>query len=147
MKKMIFKFFVIGMISLGLFSQVSTQTKNTSEGIEPTAKEAIKLVLANSDIPLSSDPSCKAVGTSPNDKTILDYLSGVLSFQVNEDSENKIGFTFTQEKGKKNELIWVCDLTFYGKDAEDVWSNGIRFKMLDSDRKLLRDSVKCIGAG
>jgi hypothetical protein len=148
MKKLFPNFLLIGLISLGLFTAVSAQAKKTAEEpVEPTAKEAIKLILSNGDISLASNSSCKSVGTSPKDTTILDYLSGVLSFQAMPDSENKIGFAFTRENGKNQEIVWVCDLMFYGKDTEDVWSNGVRFKMLNSDRKLLRDSVKCIGAG
>jgi len=148
MKISFIKFSLIGLISLSLLSSIASQTKKIQDkAVEPTAKEAIKQILSNGDILLSVDSSCKSVGSSPKDKTILDFLSGILSFQAAPNSDNRIEFAFKREKGRKNELIWICDLTFFGKDTEDVWSNGVRFKMRNSDRKLLRDSVMCIGTG
>ena len=119
-----------------------------AKAVEPTAREAIKLVLANGDIPLSSIASCKSVGTTKSDKTILDYLIGVLAFQAEPESQNRIEFSFKPEKGKRNESVWVCDLIFSGKDGEEtVYSNGVRFTMRNSDRRLLRESLMCIGTG
>ena len=148
MRKRFFKFSLIGLIMLGLVSGAAAQTKKRSgKAIEPTAKESIKQILSNGDIPLSLASNCKSAGTSPEDKTILDYLSGILSFQTAKDSSNRIEFTFKRENGRASEIIWVCDLMIFGKDAEDVWSNGVRFKMRNSDRKLLRNTVMCIGTG
>jgi hypothetical protein len=113
---------------------------------EPTAKEALNLILSNGDIPLTVDSSCKSVGSSPDDKTILDYISGLMSFQTEPESSNRIEYSFTRKEEKKY-VYWVCDLMFLGKDSEDVWSYGVRFTMRNSDRKLLRESVKCIGSG
>ncbi len=148
MKNSFIKFLLIGTISLFLVSFVQGQTKKAEETIvEPTVKEAIKQVILNGDIPLSVGKNCESVGTSPDDKTILDFLSGVLSFQAAPNSANQIEFVFKQEKGSRNEIVWICDLMFRGKDDEDVWSNGIRFKMLNSNRKLIRESLSCIGTG
>ncbi len=148
MKSGLTNFLSNGLICLSLFITASAQMKKPSaKAIEPTAKEAVKLIIQNGDIPLSANESCRSVGTSKTDKTVLDYLSGILSFQTVPDSSNRIEFVFKRGKGKYNELVWICDLTFFGKDAEDVWSNGIKFKMRNLDRKLLRDSVVCIGTG
>lgn len=148
MKNGIIEFSLIGIISLSLFSVAYGQAKKTKEKIiEPTAKEAIKQVLSNGDIPLSAGKNCGSVGTSKDDRTVLDFLSGVLSFQTAPNSASKIEFAFKQEKGKGGELVWICDLLFKGKDDEDVWSNGIRFKIRNADRRLLRDSLMCIGTG
>ncbi|MGI8788886.1 MAG: hypothetical protein ACR2HG_14180 [Pyrinomonadaceae bacterium] len=148
MKNRLLKFSMIGIISLVLFSVADGQAKKNAEKIiEPTAKEAIKQILSNGDIPLSVGKNCQSVGTAKDDRTILDFISGILSFQAAPNSTNQIEFTFKQEKGKRNEIIWVCDLLFRGKDEEDVWSNGVRFKMRNADRRLLRDSLMCIGTG
>lgn len=148
MKNSFLKFSTIGLMSLVLFSVAFGQTKKTdAKVVEPTAKEAIKQLLSNGDILLSAGKNCGSVATSKDDKTVLDFLSGVLSFQAAPESSSQIEFTFKQEKGKRNEPVWVCDLTFKGKDAEDVWSNGVRFKMRNADRRLMRDSLMCIGTG
>lgn len=146
MKNSIIKFSLIGIISLFLTISAFAQTKKTSEKpVEPTVKEAIKEVMLNGNILLSSGKDCQSVKTAPTDKTLLDFLSGVLSFQAEPNSANQIEFTFKEEKGRMNEILWVCDLMFRGKDGEDVWSNGIRFKMRNASRKMLRESLACIG--
>jgi len=144
MKKQVFFVLTVVFLSVVLVSgQVNNSKKN-----EPTAKEAIKLIFANGDIPLTVDSSCKDIGSSKNDKTIADYLSGLLSFQTEEDSSNRIGFSFKEDKGKRNEILWICDLMFFGKGKdEEIWSWGIRFTMRDADRKLIRNSIICLGSG
>lgn len=134
------------LLAIVLASSVyaSAQAK---KAVEPTVKEAVRLILANGDIPLSVNSSCKDVGSSATDKTILDYLSGLLSFQAEPGSSNHIEFKATAGKGRKNEAVWVCDLMFYGKEEEAEWSWGVRFTMRDSDRKLLRETVVCTGSG
>lgn len=147
MKSGFIKFSIIGLISLNLFSAAFIAAQKTKKPIEPTVKEAVKQIFLNGDILLSSVESCKSVGTSSSDKTILDFLSGVLSFQAEPNSQNRIEFTFKKEKSSRNEIVWICDLMFYGKDEESVWGNGVRFKLRNSDRKLIRSSVMCIGTG
>jgi hypothetical protein len=148
MKNAFINFLLLGLIALCLFSSVAAQVKKTNgKAVEPTAKEAIKQILLNGNILLSAGKNCESVGTSKDDRTILDFLSGVLSFQAEPKTSSAIEFTFTQEKGKRNEIVWVCDLLFRGMDEENPSSNGIRFKMRNSDRRLMRESVMCIGTG
>jgi len=148
MKNAFVNFLLIGLIALCLFSDIAAQVKKTNDkAIEPTAKEAIKQILLNGDILLSAGKNCASVGTSSDDKTILDFLSGVLSFQAEPNTNNAIEFSFKQEKGKRNEIVWVCDLLFRGGDEESPASNGIRFMMRNADRRLMRESVMCIGTG
>lgn len=148
MKNVFFRFSLIGILSLFLFIAADGQTKKSEPKIiEPTAKEAIKQVFLNGDILLSAGQNCRTVGTSEDDKTILDFLSGVLSFQAEPDTKNSIEFSFKQERGKRNEIVWLCDLIFRGGDEESPASNGIRFKMRNADRKLIRESLMCIGTG
>ncbi len=148
MKRVFIKFSLLGIVFLFLFSAADAQAKKTDAKIvEPTVKEAIRQVLLNGNILLSAAKNCGSVGTSGEDRTLLDFLSGVLSFQAMPESSNQIEFVAKQEKTKSSEIIWICDLTFRGKDAEDVWSNGVRFKMRNADRRLMRESLMCIGTG
>ncbi|HEX8637325.1 MAG TPA: hypothetical protein VF692_04635 [Pyrinomonadaceae bacterium] len=148
MKNSIFKFSSIGIVSLFLFSVVAGQTKKTdAKLIEPTAKEAIKQVFLNGDILLSAAKNCESVGTSSGDRTILDFLSGVLSFQAEANASGSIEFSCKREKGKAGETVWFCDLLFRINDEESPSSNGVRFKMRNSNRRLMPDSIMCIGTG
>ncbi len=149
MKYAFVNFSLIGIIALlCLFSNVAAQVKKTNgKAAEPTAKEAIKQVFLNGDILLSAAKDCQSMGTSSDDKTILDFLSGVLSFQAEPNTKNAVEFSFKQEKGKRNEIVWICDLLFRGGDEESPSGNGIRFMMRNADRRLMRESVMCIGTG
>jgi hypothetical protein len=148
MKQILINFSLIGLIALCLFSDVAAQVKKMNgKAVEPTAKEAIKQILLNGNILLSAGKNCESVGTLSDDKTILDFLSGVLSFQAEPNTNNAIEFSFKQQTGKRNETIWICDLLFRGGDEETPSSNGIRFTMRNSDRRLMRESVMCIGTG
>ena len=154
MKKQLFTIILVCLFTLAVNGIIQAQkTVNDSDKkqqkekiTEPTAKEALKLIFSNSDISLNVDSSCKGIGSSFDDKTILDYLSGLLAFQTEPETKNRIEFKFTRKEEKKR-LYWVCDLMFLGEEQEAVMSYGVRFTMRNSDRKLLRKSVKCIGSG
>jgi hypothetical protein len=148
MKKAFVNFSLLGLMFLCLFASAGAQVKRTSrKTIEPTAKEAIKQIFMNGDILLSAGKNCASVGSSSDDRTILDFLSGVLSFQAEPNTNNAVEFLFKQERGKRNEILWICDVIFRGGDTESPSSNGIRFKMLNSNRRLMRESLMCIGTG
>ena len=148
MKNSAIRFPVIGFLLIGLSFAVAGQTKKPeTKIIEPTAKEAIKQIFLNGDIRLAEAQYCKGEGMEFSDKTIFDFLSGVLAIQAEPETHNNIEFTFKQEKNKFNELFWVCDVWFLGGDKDDIWSYGVRFKMRNSDRKMLRESLTCISSG
>jgi hypothetical protein len=148
MKNVFLNFSMIGLIFLALSPGVAAQTKKTNgKAIEPTAKEAIKQIFANGDILLSAAKDCQSMKTASDDRTILDFLSGVLSFQTEPNTKNAVEFTFKQERSKLNEIVWVCDLLFRSGDEESPSGNGIRFKMRNSARRLMRESLMCIGTG
>ncbi len=148
MKSVLIKVFLIGLTSLFFFSAANAQARKTvAKIVEPTAKEAIRQVLLNGNILLSAAKDCASVKTSAEDRTILDFLSGVLSFQAEPETKNSIEFSFKKENGKSNDVVWICDLIFRGGDAESPAGNGVRFKMRNADRRLVRESVMCIGTG
>lgn len=148
MKNAVLRFLFIGIISLAAFSAVAVgqKSKTSKAVVEPTAKESIKQILLNGNLILSSYESCRSYATS-EEKTIGDYLASVISFQAMPDSATILNFTFSQEKAKNGETLWVCDLVFRLKDEADAATNGFRFKMRNADRKLMRESLMCIGTG
>lgn len=143
MKHLIFKFSAVGIIALVLSVTAFAQT----ETVEPTAKEAIKQIFQNGDVLLSAAKDCQSMKTAASDRTILDFLSGVLAFQTEANTTNSVEFSFKRETGNLKEIIWVCDVLFRGGDADSPAGNGIRFKMRNADRRLMRESLMCIGTG
>ncbi len=113
---------------------------------EPDAKELIKILIANGSVPLSADESCNGVGSSPEDKTIADYLASLISFQAEPDSSARVEVKNVKD-GKAKATVWTSDLMFLGKSGEDIYSWGFRIQIKDADRKLVSGSIRCIGAG
>jgi hypothetical protein len=147
MKSYFFRGVLVGFLFLsGVLVSHGQAKANGQKVVEPTAKEAIKQIFANGNLLLISYPSCESYAVNKENRTISDYLASVLSFQT-EPGKYRIDFSFTQEKNKKNELIWVCDLVFRTVDEPETSSDGFRFKMRNSDRKLMRNSLMCIGVG
>jgi hypothetical protein len=147
MKSCFFRVVLVGFMFLsGVLVSHGQAKTNSQKTVEPTAKEAFKQIFANGNLLLTSYPSCESYAASKENKTISDYLSNILSFQT-EPGKFRVDFTFTQEKNKRNELIWVCDLVFRTVDEPETSSDGFRFKMRNSERKLMRESLMCIGVG
>lgn len=142
MKHYVKTVFLLLAASLSAFAQTSENKVNG----EPKAKEVLQLIFQHSKTPLSVDESCSSVGSSPNDKTIGDYLAGLLSFQAEPDTKNRIEFS-TRSEGEGAKRVWVNDLMFLGEDGETTLSYGIRISLYDSSRKFVKGSIKCIGAG
>lgn len=148
MKMALIKFSIGALFIFSFCAEVYSQTGKRAEKIvEPTIKESLKQIILNGDVALRSAKYCARGNASEDTKTILDFLIEVLSFQAEPETNNSIEFSFKQERGRKNEILWLCDLSFRGGDEESPSSNGFRFKMRNSDRKLLRDSLMCIGTG
>lgn len=148
MKNISGKLFLMTVMFVFFFVAADGQTKKNETKIrEPTAKEAIKQIFLNGDIRLADAQYCKGEGTDFSDQTILDFLSGVLAYQTETETHNNIKFTFKPEKNKFGEMFWVCDVMFLGGDKDDIWSYGVRFKMRNTDRKMIRRSLMCISSG
>ncbi len=113
---------------------------------EPDAKEILKILIANGSMPLSADPSCKGVGSSPDDRTLADALASFISFQADEGTTASISVKNTKSTAGKA-AVWSSDIMFLGRSGEDVYSWGFRLQIKDADRKLVTGSIKCIGGG
>lgn len=112
---------------------------------EPTAKEAIRQLLLHGNTPLTTLKNCSSMKTADSDLTLIDLLSGVLAFQAEPEMKNSIEFTFKREAMGRDQIVWVCDVTFRSGDDDSPSANGFRFKLRNSDRKLVPGSMSCIG--
>lgn len=108
----------------------------------PAPKQVIAALLANGDIPLSVHASCKGVGSSPGDATLRDYVSGLIENFTDEKARNSV-IVRIEPAGSKG---WQCQVLFVHIPGEDPFRYGVSF-LLTPSRKLLRSSVRCVGAG
>lgn len=133
-------------------SYVKTVSPVEKRIVLPTAQDALKAVFANGNILLSSIPSCKRQGTTPEDRTILDYLSGVIGFQAEPKSQNSLKYTIklTRRNGRP---VWEAELLFNSRfqsratEEEAISSNGVRFLMRTQNKKMISGSLTCTGTG
>lgn len=136
-------------------AQIFAKTANKIEKtiVLPTAQDALKAVFSNGNILLSSIPSCRRQGTTVEDRTILDYLSGVIGFQAEPKSQNSLKYTVKLIRGRNGRHFWECELIFNSRfqsrdDADEtISSNGVKFLMRTQDKKLVRGSLTCTGTG
>ncbi len=144
----------IACFGLGKAARAQLPVGNADKNnVPPTAQQALKAILSNGDVPLTSIPSCKSMGTTFEDRMLLDFLSGVIAFQTEPESQNSLEYTvksFADEKGK---LFWQCDLLLnfraeaVGDSDITLASNGVKFLMPRGSKKLVRRSLMCTGTG
>lgn len=115
--------------------------------LPPEPKEMLAALFALSQVPLSVSPTCAGVGTEPDDATIGQYLSGFLTEFSNPEASNVITTSAVEEQSESGITIWICSVMIRHARGEDIWSWGIEFSVRASDRVVLADSVRCLGAG
>ena len=126
--------------------QASTATPIVAAA--PTAKEVIALVFRNAHVRLASDPSCAGVGTSREDQSIGDFLAGFLAEQTGQAAgRNWIEVLCKDAPGGQAPPGWECQMLVRRLDGEERWGWGVRFLVRASDRKAVRQSFRCAGAG
>lgn len=112
----------------------------------PAAKEVVALALRNAGLPLAGIPSCEGAGTSASDATLGDFLAGFLAEQTGSSGKNWIE-TECREAAPGKPRGWDCRLVVRRSDGEERWGWGVRFFVRASDRKPVRSSFACVGAG
>lgn len=98
-------------------------------------------MLQHGDVPLDAS-SCASV-KDPEDRTLADYLSRVLTVQTDPTIRWYIGVTPKSLRGTGDR--WQIDVKFYGSDAGDRYDMGIRFVMDRVTRRITPSTVMCTG--
>lgn len=110
----------------------------------PDRREVFALLSRASDVSLVGNPSCDGVVPENDAPTLGDWVGYNLSVLEGErvwlDAECVAAETPDE---------WRCDVTFHAEfdDSPDPWSWGVRFRMRETDRSLVPDSLLCTGAG
>lgn len=118
-----------------------------SSNIPPTNKEVLQYLMRNLGVPLSVHSSCEGVGTSADDLTIGDYLSGFLAEYANPGGENWLEISADPATTASGEAVWASKVMIRRKDAEDIFGWGVGFQMSSADRSVVPDSFRCVGGG
>ncbi|MDR1462731.1 MAG: hypothetical protein LBI68_06310 [Azoarcus sp.] len=114
-----------------------------SATLPPTPKSVIGALLSSARIPLDVDSSCHNVGTSLEDATIGEYLSGFLSFMDDKRATNLVKVEITpSDNGWTAEVI----LNKYLAEENEIWNWGVRF-FIREDGMIDPASYRCIGGG
>lgn len=111
----------------------------------PNSKRVLQALLGNLDVPLSIHPSCKGVGTEPQDRNLRDYISGLLAEYTNTTGRNWVTIE-VKPLAAGSRGVWKCRVQFDRVDGETRLGWGVDFEMR-ADGTLVRDSVVCTGAG
>jgi len=115
-------------------------------GTPPTARQMIRALLANGDVPLTVHSSCKGVGSEPGDVNLRDYVSGLLANFADADAKNSISTGAKAITTPGGERRWECRVEFVHIPQGDPFRYGVTFQMR-MDGSLVRRSVRCTGSG
>ena len=134
------------MLLVAIAVPALAQQTSAAEEKAPTSKQILRLLMSLQDVPLSSDESCKEAGTKLTDRDLGDYMSGWLANLKRGKGSNWISadakpMTVDDAPG------WKCLVMFHHVDGEDRWGWGVSFQVRSRDRKPVKGSVRCEGAG
>lgn len=124
----------------------SASAKSYDENVAPTRKEVIRALLALHDVSLSTDSSCRNVGTDPSDTNIGDYISGFLAEQTDK-GKNWLDIRTKRASAAGLEPAWDCDFVIRHVDGDDRWGWGVSFQMRAKDHTVVKTSIRCTGSG
>jgi len=111
--------------------------------IPATAKDALRLVFHNADLPLPQGGSCDGVDTTGMENpTIGDYLGGFLAELRPAGGISGVAAGCT---GGLSDLS--CEVTIRRDAGDDVWAWGLRFHADGITGTIRPDGLECTGAG
>ena len=108
----------------------------------PTPKDIIKLIVQDHATALDEHPSCHGVGTQLSDKTIGDYLSGFLAEFTHASGINSFEFDSEKSAGQ-----WKVRFMIRRNHLEEQWAWGVSFVVNAEKTKIIKGSLRCLGAG
>jgi len=111
--------------------------------IPATAKDALRLVFHNADLPLPQGGSCDGVDTTGmKNPTIGDYLGGFLAELQPASGISGVAAVCT---GALSDLS--CEVTIRRDAGDEVWAWGLRFHADGITGTIRPDGLECTGAG
>ncbi|VAW59338.1 hypothetical protein MNBD_GAMMA08-2902 [hydrothermal vent metagenome] len=105
-------------------------------------KEVLSALIKNADVLLKDGAYCDNVGTTEDDLSIGDYISGFWAFQATTKGKNWIEVTTS----KLTEHVYLAKVTILRNHGEEEWGWGVSFK-IDDNKNVNRHSFTCTGGG
>ena len=120
-------------------------SQSTAVAEPPGSKQAVRMLLSIHDIPLTTHPSCKDVGSEFRDKTIGDYIAGLMSDMG---KTSMMGRNTVSAKCEPAGVpgAWRCTVELGRRDGENEWVRGVEFRV-STQGLVQRDSIRCTGGG
>jgi hypothetical protein len=104
------------------------------------ARDALRGALQLREVPLTVHASCRRAGPAAADRTVGDYLAGLLAAMDKPSNTVQAGCEPGPGRGR------TCTLWLRHRDDEDRWAWGLAFR-LDVRKQALPATVRCLGAG
>ena len=113
---------------------------NTAADTARSTRDALRGALQLRDVRLNVHDSCHQAGADAADRTIGDYLAGLLGAM--DKPSNTVQASCQPGDGKRQ----ACTVWLKHRDDEERWAWGLQFELDARKRPLIR-SVRCLGAG
>lgn len=157
-KSLPFGLALAAMLSLGWTLPASAMTNRVEDASvthaadatppqHPSTKQLISTLIRNSGLPLTVSYTCVNAGTSRDDETIGDYISGFLAEFEDADANNSITASVSDDPQGDESSPWIARVMIAQSHGEIVWRWGVEFAVRKHDLTAVPDSFRCIGAG
>jgi hypothetical protein len=111
----------------------------------PTPKQAIRALLSIDDVLLTVHESCTNVGAEFGDRTLGDYLAGLMAEQGNTSAAGRNTIKADCQPATTPGQ-WQCAVELSRQNGEDEWVRGVSF-VLTPEVRVVPDSIRCTGGG
>lgn len=108
----------------------------------PTKTDIIEALMASARIELT-DSSCRGAGTDPSDKTVGEYISGLVVDLSDPEAKNYLEI----EKPTSARDSWSIQLMIRSIKGGDILARGMEFTIHKSDGQVDSRSFRCRGGG
>ncbi|CAM4196964.1 hypothetical protein [Serratia silvae] len=124
-------------LALPLFIISSSASAITDE---PSEKQLLEILFSNASESINNQPYCAEAFSKSGDVSLGSYLAGHIA------NFAEAGRNIIEKKCDTTGKQWACSISFNHRvpDKEILSNYGVKFN-LTSDRKLVKDSIICIG--
>jgi hypothetical protein len=128
------------LLALVAASSTVASTADDASDAADSARDALRGAQQLRDVPLTVHASCRQAGPHAADRTLGDYLAGLLASM--DKPSNTVEARCEHGTGRRR----TCTVWMKHRDDEERWAWGLAFE-IDERKRAVPASARCLGAG